>query len=173
MSDNTRADALQRAFTDSGLNFLDKGAALDEFQKQGGQITYDEAGEPYSFLNGFRTKLSLCLNEFGLANKTLIDERSLVRARSKSDLKTTAEKMLFIKQHGISTYEKLALNHIEPKDVVTRSDWRKLSLSQKTEMVRRDPDVVAKLRPDVEQGRTFINRELLAKQERIKGRSAK
>jgi len=170
----TKADLLNIAFDESGLIFTDRASALEQYQQQGGQIVFDDGtGEPYSFLNGVRAKLSLSLAEFGLANKSLIDQRSLVRAKSKSDLKNTAEKMAFIRQHGVSAFERLPLNHIEPSAVVTRSDWRKLTLSQKAEMIRRDPDVVAKLRPDVEQGKTFVNHELLEKQQRIKGRSAK
>jgi len=166
--DNTVA-TLNSAFDASGLNFLDRALALEQF-KQHSEVFFNEAGEPFGYVDGNRTPLADCLTEFGLVNKSLLDGRSLPHPKSKADFKSTAEKTKYIKIHGIGAFEKLATQHIEEKAVVTQSDWRKLSLSQKVEAIKRDPDVQRKLKPDAENNRTFINHELLEKQRRIRGR---
>lgn len=165
LTETQMAAALNAAFDASKLTFHNRAEALAAFKADREIVV--ENGQLFALYDGCTQPLGDAFAKFGADNRGLIDGRSLPRtgvdaARpgplSKADLKTVAEKVAFIAEHGSEAFEQLPLQPVHTGEVKTFEDWMKLPTAEKVRLTALDPHIVRKLRPSpsARQHGTFI-----------------
>jgi hypothetical protein len=179
LSNTDAAAALNKSFDESGISFKDRASALASF-KANHHITVAEDGQLMTSFNGVRQSLASALGLYGRTSEgeEYTDRRSLPKSeqhaggvRSRAELTTVAEKNAFISRFGIEKFESLPSRYMPESEVKTKQDFYKLTVSQKSALIRQNPNILSELPSQAEadiHGMTVIpggrvNRPALAK----------
>ncbi len=143
-----QTDAVAEGFKDSGVKFHDIDAVKVLLAEGGHAITIGDDGKATVAYDGEQLSLAEGLRRFAEDNKFLADGRTIretTRPKSKESFKTREEKMEFINKHGVDAFEALPLRAPHAGPVKCFDDFVKLTLSEKSRLLREDPDFLRRL----------------------------
>jgi hypothetical protein len=179
--------ALQTAFgkvRDTGIQFRITDAEILANFKAGGREIVVEDGIAYATYDGSRITLSDALERYAFdAPQGEVDRRTLPRSGTtggrrgtlaKSEM-TLKEKVAFIRENGEEAFAAIPTHPQESAEIVTREQFRRLSVKEKSKMVTADPDILAKLAPapNPRPHGCFINHSAMAKHLATRGKMPK
>ena len=122
-------------------------------------IVVDDNGELKTSYNGVFQSLSTALSSYGRTSdgEQFTDRRSLPKdeqnqggIRSKSDFKSIKERTDFISKFGAAAFENLPSRWMPESEVRTRQDFYKLTVSQKSALIKANPNILHELPSQVE-----------------------
>ncbi|MCU1324257.1 MAG: hypothetical protein JWM43_3906 [Acidobacteriaceae bacterium] len=147
------ATALNLSFDKSGISFHSRSETLAALKATGSEITYDEAGKPWTRYDHEFLELDLALIRFGMDQPQWADGRTLPRhgapgrkgTMAKSDLKTIPEKVAWIAEHGEDAFARLPLTTPSSSEVRSQADWLKLPIAERARRWEDDPGAFERL----------------------------
>jgi hypothetical protein len=180
--------ALQKAFKqvkDTGIKFQNTDAeVLASFRAgAGGRNITIEDGEAYVVYDGSRIGLAHALERYAFdAAPGEVDRRTLPRSGTigrrgtlaRSEM-TLQEKVAFIRENGEEAFAAIPTHPPTSTEIVTREQFRRLSVTEKSRMITAAPDIMSKLAPapSPRPHGCYINHEAMAKHLATRGKLAK
>ncbi len=170
---NSEAKSIHASFDECGITFSDRAEAIAEF---GRAITFDpETGNAEADYDGERLPLSECLKRFAFDRRDLVDGRTLPpnglgntrqAPMSKESFNSPSEKVAFINEFGLQAWTALPTKAPASREVVTKEDWRTLSVQEKSRRLRANPRAYDELpsAPKVPSSFAKVNWDLIQKQ---------
>jgi hypothetical protein len=182
IDETSAAAALNGSFDRSRITFHSRSETLAALKATGSEITYDELGKPWTRYEHEYLELESALIRFGLDQPQLADGRTLPRhgapgrmgTMSKDQLKTIADKVAWINEHGEDAFARLPLTPPVSREVRTQEDWFALPPSERARRWEEDPGAFERLPRAPKQGnantgvtyRTNLEKELATRGKR-------